>query len=236
MVLAMSLKQSNSAEISPAVLKEAFKKIIHDIKNPLARVCTRTEMVLEDSTSNLSDYKETLIYGHETLEKTFQMMDIIADIFYADMGLLKKEEIILSQLIEEVLPVFEIPIEEKNITLIKNIANEGKMIGDPLFIKKMIVAMIDNSIKFNQHNGSIEIQINKKQDCLELVVDDHWDSFLPEEIPHIGERFFRGQLSKKINVEGFGLGITLVKSVVRAHAGAFRIEPRRCIVTFYPPR
>jgi signal transduction histidine kinase len=70
-------------------------------------------------------------------------------------------------------------------------------------------------------NGEIRVILENDQECITLKVCDTGQGISPDDLPHIFERFYRGRVH---NVEGSGLGLSIVKSVVEAHGGTVDVE------------
>ena len=81
--------------------------------------------------------------------------------------------------------------------------------------------LLDNAIKFSPENGIIWVVLECDQESITVQVRDTGCGISPDDLPHIFERFFRGRAHR---VEGSGLGLSIVKSVVEAHGGTVDAE------------
>ena len=81
--------------------------------------------------------------------------------------------------------------------------------------------LLDNAIKFSPENGKSWVILESDQECITVLVRDTGYGISPDDLPHIFERFYRGRAH---NMEGSGLGLSIVKSVVEAHGGKVDVE------------
>jgi signal transduction histidine kinase len=113
---------------------------------------------------------------------------------------------------------------EKHISLSCNSTGSVSAIGDETRIKQVLVNLLDNAIKYTKANGHVVVFVETQDDNVVLTVSDDGVGIPTESLPHVFERFYRAEKARSRGSEGFGLGLSLVDAVCRAHGGEASIE------------
>jgi signal transduction histidine kinase len=96
--------------------------------------------------------------------------------------------------------------------------------GDPNWLERLILNLVDNAIKFTPEGGAIAVSVSREADTARLTVRDTGIGITPERMPHIFERFFRADPARSSGVEGVGLGLSLAKWIVDRHHGRIAVD------------
>ena len=98
--------------------------------------------------------------------------------------------------------------------------------GDSDRLKQVLVNLIGNAIKYTLPGGEVIMSLGKVDGRARLTVTDNGPGIPPEDLPHIFERFYRGEKSRTRQREGkgFGLGLSIALGIVQAHEGTLRVE------------
>ena len=135
----------------------------------------------------------------------------------------RDEKIILNDLVDEVLEDLEPLAQEKNIKLIGKYKNIT-MIGSDILIYRLVYNLVENAIKYNHSDGQVTVNAYKKQKHIYLSVEDT-GSGIPKELrERVFEPFFRVDKSRSRELGGVGLGLALVREIVRVHDGSISIK------------
>jgi two-component system, OmpR family, sensor histidine kinase BaeS len=110
--------------------------------------------------------------------------------------------------------------EAANVTLVERLARVEVMC-DPLRMHEVIVNLLTNALKFTPAEGQVSLETKVEGESGQLRVSDTGIGIPPDELPHVAERFFRGQRSSE--VAGSGIGLTIVAELVRAHRGTLSL-------------
>jgi signal transduction histidine kinase len=133
---------------------------------------------------------------------------------------LHREPVNISALIEEVLDIYRYVVEERDIDINLNVAHGLSMIADRTRVCQVLANLLDNSIKYTPNGGRIDIKAYQRQEQIVIGVKDSGVGIPQEELPKVWDRLYRGDQSR--SEKGLGLGLSLVKAIVRAHKG--RVE------------
>ena len=113
---------------------------------------------------------------------------------------------------------FESTLTEKNISVSANFESERMMAkGDPDMIRQVITNLLDNAVKFTPPGGSIRVDIASNDARMVTSITNTGDGIAPEDLPFIWDRFYKTDRSRGENAHGVGLGLSLVRAIIKAH-------------------
>ena len=139
----------------------------------------------------------------------------------------KNEEITsinLSKILNDLLLVFEVVIFEKGLLLEENISKDIFINGEKDQIKKLISILMDNAIKYTNSGGKITVNLNVDKTKTKLIVKNTGEGIAKEHLEKIFERFYRVDASRDRGTGGYGLGLSIAKSIVEDHKGKIYAE------------
>jgi signal transduction histidine kinase len=129
---------------------------------------------------------------------------------------LERERVDLGVLMSEVAGALEPLVQSKPLTLAVNVNEAVVVEGNLLHLKRLVINLIDNAIKFTPAYGKIEIGAAARDGHARLRITDSGPGIPAEELPLIFDRFFRGRARAE---SGNGLGLSLCREIVRLHGG-----------------
>ena len=195
----------------------------HELRTPTAVITAQAEQVLS-SERKKEEYQEAL---QNILNESKKMSFIISQLlllYRSDEGQyrLDFETINLNMIVEEILNEYKNNILGKRIN-INFIANETiKIKADQTLITRMLINLVDNSIRYGKKNGKTGISICRENTGVKIIVEDNGTGIQEEDIPNIFDRFY--QVNKSRNGQGTGLGLSIVKWIVETHNGTIKVE------------
>lgn len=134
------------------------------------------------------------------------------------------KECSLKEILQRAAADFKITHPEHSL-LIKNTIKKNKdiIIGDFDKLLQMILNLLDNAAKFSPPSLSITLKLDSKPSCFTLIVQDKGKGVSKPELPIIFEKYYKGVDTR---VEGMGLGLFLVKNIIREHHGEIKISSK----------
>ncbi len=112
--------------------------------------------------------------------------------------------------------------ERVNLRLVE--IDQLQVMGDRDRLKQVFLNLVGNAIQYTQHNGQVTITLRKAGNQAQVIVTDNGPGIPPEDLPHIFERFYRGEKSRKRSKgTGFGLGLSIAYYIIRNHGGNIEV-------------
>lgn len=211
-------------------LSEAFEiqrqftaNAAHELRTPLALM--QVQLDLYNSAShpgNDADTLQTIKMVTEQNDKLNRMVKTLLDMSELQtVG--RDDKIILDAIVEEVLADLEPLAVEKNIKLIGK-CEDATMIGSDILIYRLVYNLVENAIKYNHPLGQVTVTAYQRNKQVYLSVEDT-GSGIPKELrERVFEPFFRVDKSRSRELGGVGLGLALVREIVRVHDGSICIK------------
>jgi signal transduction histidine kinase len=135
---------------------------------------------------------------------------------------LKREPTDLCRLINEVVELYEYVAEEKKIEVVKECPESIVVSADMNRLRQVFANLLDNALKYTPEGGKVLIRGSSGNGKARIEFQDSGLGIAPEEQPRIWERLYRVEKSR--SQRGLGLGLSLVKAIVEAHAGRVFVE------------
>ena len=195
----------------------------HELRTPLALM--QVQLDLYNSAShpgNDADTLQTIKMVTEQNDKLNRMVKTLLDMSeLQSVG--RDDKIILDAIVEEVLADLEPLAVEKNIKLIGK-CEDATMIGSDILIYRLVYNLVENAIKYNHPLGQVTVTAYQRNKHVYLSVEDT-GSGIPKELrERVFEPVFRVDKSRSRELGGVGLGLALVREIVRVHDGSICIK------------
>jgi len=138
---------------------------------------------------------------------------------------LKFETADLGEMIKTVLETFSRAFSEKAITVKCNLPDTPVPVRiDPDRITRVIRNLTDNAARYTPQNGVVEIKVESSPELTRIDYINTVDELLPEDLPYLFERFYRGEKSRSREHGGAGIGLSVSKKIIEAHGGRIWAE------------
>ena len=195
----------------------------HELRTPLALI--QAQLDLYHTTSHPecdAATQETIQMVTEQNERLTRLVRTLLDMSELQ-SVARNDKIELHSLIEEVLTDLEPLAQEKNIKLAGKCKNTT-MVGSDILIYRLVYNLVENAIKYNHSGGQVTVTAYKEQKHIYLSVADT-GSGIPKELrERVFEPFFRVDKSRSRKLGGVGLGLALVREIVRVHDGSITVK------------
>ena len=195
----------------------------HELRTPLALMQVQLDLYHSNShPGNDADTVQMIKMVTEQNDRLNKMVKTLLDMSELQtVG--RDDEIVLDALVDEVLEDLEPLAEGKNIRLIGK-CKDITMVGSDILIYRLVYNLVENAIKYNHSGGQVIVTADRKENHVYLSVEDT-GAGIPEELKErVFEPFFRVDKSRSRELGGVGLGLALVREIVRVHDGSITVK------------
>ncbi len=213
-------------------LKDVTDNIAHDLKTPITRIRLIAESRVSNGEENTniapSEYQELSGAIIEECDKLIGMINSSLELraLEYDRGIVNRNlsRINLSEMLHQACDIFQPVAEDNEITITLDVDSEVECFirADKDLLQRAFANIIDNAIKYTASGGMVRVVLKRKGDSFVVEISDNGAGISQESLPHIFEKFYRGDLSR--SACGSGLGLALTKSIIEAHRGSVSVE------------
>ena len=202
----------------------------HELRTPLALIQAQLDLY------HTTEHPESTAAAEETIQMVTEQNERLSKLVRTllDMSELqtvaRNDKIEIHSLIEEVLTDLEPLAQEKKVELIQKSQGAGAKADEELFltgsdilIYRMLYNLVENAIKYNREDGTVTVSAIRKKNEVVLTVSDTGNGIDEAFREKIFEPFFRVDKSRSRELGGVGLGLAMVREVVRVHDGTIEV-------------
>lgn len=205
-------------EQSFRALEQFSADIAHELRTPLNNLLLQTQVTLSRPRGG-DDYREAL---HSNLEELERLQRMVADMLFlarADRGMigLAAEDIELRPEVDSVADYFEAAATERGQSI--SARGTGKALADRSLFRRALNNLLSNAVRYSSAGASIDVSIEESPDGCRVVVSNPADAIPREELDRLFTRFARRDDSRAREVEGAGLGLAIVESIMKLQGG-----------------
>ena len=224
---------AKKAEAANRAKTEFLQRMSHDIRTPINGICGLINMA--DHCAD--DMEKQTEYRTKVKEASNLLLELVNDVL--DMSKLESGEVILeeipfdlSRISREVLVVIEQMAAEQNIRIVweKKEITHRKFIGSPGYVKRVMMNILSNAVKYNRKNGHIYISCREipsgqpEMTTIEFVCRDTGIGMTDEFQKHIFEPFAQEHAGSCTKFAGTGLGMPIAKKLIETMGGTITFE------------
>jgi signal transduction histidine kinase len=200
---------------------ELLGSISHELRTPLHAI-TGWIAVLRESPEDRELFGHAIEIIERNLSAQLQLVEDLVDASLAINGRLQIERhpVDLEQVIRDTVEVVRVAVDAKQQHL-EVIASPGRSIldGDRNRLLQVVWNLLSNAIKYTPKGGAIRVELRRARSQVELAVSDTGMGIAPELLPHVFDRFRRGDGTTTRHHGGLGLGLAIVRHIVELHGG-----------------
>ena len=229
------LRTAKKAEAANEAKTEFLQRMSHDIRTPINGICGMINVA-----DHYADNMEKQTECRAKIKKTSHLLlELINEVL--DMSKLESDEVVLEEIpfnlnsiSEEILGVIEHMAAEQNIRIIweKKEVTHWNLIGSPVHVKRILMNILSNAVKYNKENGYVYIscrEIPSKQTAmttLEFVCRDTGIGMAEAFQKRIFEPFAQEHAGSRTKFAGTGLGMPITKKLVEKMGGTISFESK----------
>ncbi len=204
--------------------KQFIANASHELKTPITLL-----RLFWEETIHRQDLPDTFQQQAMNQGKTLLRMErLVRNLL--DLSALELKETLaptnfdLTKLIQSVLEDFSVVIAAENIHLETNLPPSLQMKGDRDMIRRLLINIIDNAIKYNRESGSLKLEVQPNAHTLHITCFNTGRGIPAKELDRVFEQFYRVEKSRSLKYGGSGLGLAIVRQIVRLHGGDIKME------------
>ena len=204
--------------------QEFIQDISHELRTPLTILKGELEVTLKKLRSP-EEYEKVLTSSLEEIGKMSRVIEDLLVLARFDNNQTAHEirRVDLGGILSRVMDDMKILAEQKNIETLLSRQDDVILDGDEDQLRRLFVNIIDNAIKYTSRKGKVIVMVNKDGGHAKIVISDTGIGIPADELPYIFDRFYQVAKSRRAN-RGFGLGLSIARSIVESHRGTILAE------------
>lgn len=198
--------------------KQFISDASHELKTPLGAISINAQVLDGQYPENL--YVKNIASESDRMGRLIERLLTLSKLEEQDE--VKREKVSLSEITEEMSMTFESTAFEKKLDYRYQVDDECFIMGNADDLRQLLSILIDNAIKNTDELGVIDICCKNTRGNAYLSVANTGRGIAPEDLPHVFERFYTSDSSRKNN--SFGLGLAIAKTIVERYDGSITVE------------
>ena len=194
----------------------------HELRTPVTTTRTAAAVALQQQHRDESDYRDTLTIVEEQAARLSRVVDDMFTLARADAGNypVRMTPMYLDEVIDEIIRAARVIAATRNVSVDAVVVPSAAFTGDEELIRRMVANLVDNAIRHTGEGTTVRVELDATDAGYAIAVKDHGPGIPPEIRPHIFERFFRADASRRRGAhDGAGLGLALARWIAHAHGG-----------------
>lgn len=196
----------------------------HELRTPLTVLRSRAEVALQQSRDPAA-YVAALRGIEAESQRLGHIVEDLLTLARADAGErpIERTRVYLDDLAIDAAGAVRVVAEGKGVEVTMAEFEEAVVVGDPALLRQLVVIILDNAVKFTPPGGRVRVGVGTTGGVPTLTVGDTGIGIAPEQLPHIFERFYRGDPARSrsgtehLARDGAGLGLSIARWIASAH-------------------
>ena len=217
-------RMAASLEEGETLRRNLMADVAHELRTPLTVIQGNLQAIL-DGVYPLDEAQVASLFDETRL--LTRLVDDLRELALAEAGQLRLEHetVDLASLAQGVVGNFSPGAEAAGVKLACAISGEGlEVTGDADRLGQVLRNLISNALRHTPAGGRVTVSVGRSGDRVHLAVIDTGTGISPEDLPHVFDRFYRGDKSRSRRGGGAGLGLAIARQLVIAHGGEIAAE------------
>lgn len=224
-----NLEMANEKLQELASLKSNFmRKMEHGLRSHVGIIQSCLSLAFKEGQAGLSAQQLDLVSTAKRRSTVLlEMLDDIVLLSYRQSASTEyfMEPVPITDVVQKALENFRVQAQKKNIQLDIQVPADSPVIqADQAALEEAFSNLVNNAIKYTQKNGSVSLSVVEKESVIIIDIIDTGIGITTEEQPKIFDEFYRASNVKSKKIEGTGVGLAIVKEIVKAHHGKIGVQ------------
>ena len=207
-------------------LKDSLSDISHQLKTPLTSINIMLDNILDNPDMDKKTKEQFIQKIKREIMNISSLVEDLLKLSKFDVNVVKFEEheVPINNLISKAINNVEMIAELKNINIKVENHNEDKILCDEKWQVEAITNLLKNCIEHSKENSTILIKTSSNKIYKSIEITDHGEGISEKDLPHIFERFYKGQNASKDSV---GIGLALAKTMIEKNNGSITVDSKK---------
>jgi two-component system phosphate regulon sensor histidine kinase PhoR len=205
--------------------RELIGNISHEFRTPLAGIKAMVETLSGGAVDDRKAARDFLTRIDSEVDRLTQLVAELTELSRIETGgaELKLEPVNINDLVEEATAQLSPQAERQKLAVAKELAADLPSVSaDRARVRQVMVNLLHNAIKFTDAGGKITVTTRREGNAVAVDIADTGRGIAREDLPHVFERFYKGDKAR--TGEGTGMGLAIAKHIIEAHGGDIRAE------------
>jgi two-component system sensor histidine kinase CiaH len=205
----------------------------HELRTPLSVIQAHTELLLRHPEHTIEQDSKHVSTVLQEARRMSKLVGGLLTLARSDSNQLELDmkSVEFDRIVQDNVRKMQMLAEDKGIILQMEMDSTVAMQADEERMHQLLVTLLDNAIKYTPEGGLVRVACRKLAHSVLLEVEDTGIGIAPENLPHIFDRFYRGDKARTRQEGGTGLGLAIAKWIVERHGGKIRVESKLAIGT-----
>jgi signal transduction histidine kinase len=215
-------RMTEEVQRSQQTLRDFLANISHELKTPLTSIRGFSEAMLDGTIDDQVGIERSAKIISDESNRVLRLVQELLDLSRIESGQvsMQQDDVDLHELFDHVGEVFALRSEESGVKLEVGIQGQAHIRGDFDRLEQVLNNLLDNAFRHTPSGGCVKVGCRDLQvGTLQVTVSDTGPGIPVNDLPHLFERFYRGENSNGTARQGYGLGLAISREIVRAHGG-----------------
>jgi len=203
--------------------KTFLATVSHELRTPISYIKGYSEAI-QNQLLDGKEREEALELIHREAIRMERLTNELLQLVRKQQEEIEMLPIVLSETIRESVKLLEGQANKKNIRIVQNLDENCIVQGDEEKLKQIFINVIENAIRYSNENAKITVHSYQSDHRAIIEIQDEGIGIPEEDLPHITERFYRVNKARSRIDGGAGLGLSIVKQLVKQHDGSLAIK------------
>ena len=206
--------------------KQFIADASHDLKTPLSVILANNAILLENPEAPVGNVRRWVDSSQEAAKRMQQLISqmlTLADVERPDTAL-SMHPVDLAAIATKAALEMESLAYEKHVTLEAALPEECTLRSNADYLQRIVSSLLENALKYEPADGRVRLTLTQEKRRVRLSVQNFSSTIPAEDLPHVFDRFYRGDKSRKNEYGSFGLGLAITKEMTEKLGGEISVS------------